>query len=173
MVANDQEIQILKSFVDYGGFNDDPKIVLESLCTLSFDSLPITINLSNFESIIFNFFEVSNFFVVGMKNCNFDASYINGSDGEKRLGSNRSQEKEATRALENMILFEKFYINSGSDLTSKTLGYLQLTGDVQSYCISQNHEFLSVFTSDNALATFKIAELVFREQQANRGEEMN
>lgn len=43
LVANDQEIQILKSYVDYGGFGEDPKIVLDNLCTLNFESLPISV----------------------------------------------------------------------------------------------------------------------------------
>lgn len=38
------------------------------------------------------------------------------------------------------------------------------------YTISQNHEFLAVYTKNNILLTFKIADLVFKEQQ-NAGKE--
>lgn len=71
---------------------------------------------------------------------------------------------------------EKFYINNGDDLSSKTLGYLNVQGvpgEIIWYSVSQNHEFAAVYTSNNILATFKIAELVFKEQQAKPPETIN
>jgi hypothetical protein len=58
------------------------------------------------------------------------------------------------------------------------LAYLQLgraKEDKQShrikvcnFAVSQNHEFLAIYTSDNCLLTYKIADIVFKEQQNNR-----
>ena len=77
---------------------------------------------------------------------------------------------------ENEIIFEKFFISQDSDLSSQSLAYLELgrtskqksspdTLKLLNYAISQNHEFMSVFTTDNTLYTFKVADLVFKEQQ--------
>jgi len=122
MVSNLEQIQILKTFVDFGP-SEEPTIVLESLCTLSTNSLPVQILDHSLENIIFNFFEVSTFFVIGKKNTTFD----------EEMESNASADK----MLDDEILLEKFYVNNGDDLSSKTLGYLQLHGEsVQKYCVS-------------------------------------
>jgi hypothetical protein len=88
------------------------------------NSLPVQIVDNSLENIIFNFFEVNTFFVVGKKNTSF-------------AGDDEQNSESADKVLENEILIEKFYVNNGDDLTSKTLGYLQLHEEsVQNYCIS-------------------------------------
>ena len=60
----------MKSILDFT-VNEEPKIILESVCVLHKESLPVKINSSNIESIIFNFFEITSFFVIGSKNVEF------------------------------------------------------------------------------------------------------
>jgi hypothetical protein len=57
-------------------------------------NMPVIIEPGNLEEIIFNFFEINTFFVVGQKNIEFDGT------------------------SEDQIIFEKFFINHGDDLTS-------------------------------------------------------
>lgn len=92
------------------GPSEEPQIVLESLCLLVLNSLPVQIIDHSLENIIFNFFEMNTFFVIGKKNTEFneeEGTWISGD-----------------RVLDDAILIEKFYVNNGDDLTSKTLGYL-------------------------------------------------
>lgn len=76
IVANEQTLQILKSYVDFGGMNDEmpgePKIVLESMCTLNLDSLPVQVSLAHLDQIIFNHYEGNTFYVLGRSNQGFD-----------------------------------------------------------------------------------------------------
>jgi len=68
------------------------------MCILNKESLPVKINQINVESIIFNFFEISNFFVIGSKNTEFNksASDINNSslisDTPQNLNKTKTQE---------------------------------------------------------------------------------
>lgn len=43
IVANSYQMQILKSVVDFGDLQgeSEPKIMLDSICSLNFDSLPL------------------------------------------------------------------------------------------------------------------------------------
>ena len=87
-----------------------------------------------------NFFEVSNFYVVAKRNVLFDNTDFNNS----RLTPEKLQNSQPNISLEphnidNQLILEKFYINNGDDLASKTLGYLNVQGvpgDIQQYCIS-------------------------------------
>ena len=64
---------------------------------------------------------------------------------------------------------------------SQTIAYLQLGRTkeekqkhkikVQSFTFSQNHEFLAVYTSDNCLYTYKVAELIFKDSNGDKNED--
>jgi hypothetical protein len=62
-------IQIFKSYVDFSTF--EPKIIIESMCILTNNNLPVFIDPRNLKSIVFNFFEINTFFVLGEKNLGF------------------------------------------------------------------------------------------------------
>lgn len=111
-------LQILKTFVDFGPL-DEPKIVLESMCVLNYAHLPVMIQDKMLDSVVFNFFEMNTFFVIGKKNTDFDQNEL--SNNSANISKSQLDEN---KVLENQILLEKFYINNGDDLTSKTLGYL-------------------------------------------------
>jgi len=123
------------------------------MCILNKESLPVKINQINVESIIFNFFEISNFFVIGSKNTEFNksASDINNSSliSDTPQNLNKTKNTGDEPLVNTSILFEKFFINNGDDLASQTLAYLQIGKDdneIFKYCFSQNHEFMAVFT---------------------------
>ena len=98
------------------------------MCILNKESLPVKINQINVESIIFNFFEISNFFVIGSKNTEFNksASDINNSSliSDTPQNLNKTKNTGDEPIVNTSILFEKFFINNGDDLASQTLAYL-------------------------------------------------
>lgn len=146
------------------------------MCVFNNESLPILMDNRLFENIVFNFFEVSNFYVLAKRNILFDNAEFNNSGSPDKLQSSQPNLTLDAHNIDNHLILEKFYINNGEDLSSKTLGYLNVQGvpgDIVQYCVSQNHEFAAVFTSNNILATFKIAELVFKEQQNKPPETIN
>ena len=166
MVSNATQLQILKSYVDFGNgeYGEDPKIQLHSVCVVQKESLPIHFVNNSLDSIIFNFFEMSTFFLVGSRNDEFQNDISDITDpAAKNNSSLLSKDGKSPQ-----ILFERVNINNGDDLTSQTLAFLQ-TGsphkELSKYTVSQNHEFLAVYTKDNILLTYKIADLVFRDQQ--------
>ena len=109
--------------IDFGNqqAGEEPKIILESMCILNKESLPVKIQSNNLDSIIFNFFEITNFFVIGSKNGDFNksASEINNSSiiSDPALNLNKTKLTE-DNGVNTSILFEKFFINNGDDLAS-------------------------------------------------------
>lgn len=113
------------------------------------------------ENIVFNFIEINTFFVVGSKNVEFDQN-INS------MSNTSGDPPDQAKFLDNQILFEKFFINQGEDLSSQTLGYFSLGKAKKNlrplnYCISENHEFLALYSSDNQLSCYKVSDLIFKE----------
>ena len=64
----------------------------------------------NFSQIIFNFYEISTFFVLGNK-----------QDDPQDSDNNSAPEDD-----ENEIILEKFFISHDNDLSSQSLAYLEL-----------------------------------------------
>jgi hypothetical protein len=70
---------------------------------------------------------MSNFFVIGSKNVEFNKSGtdMNNSSMVSDPAVNLNKTKNTDENVANTsILFEKFYINNGDDLASQTLAYL-------------------------------------------------
>lgn len=55
------------------------------MCVFNNESLPIVMDNRLFDNIIFNFFEVSNFYVVAKRNIMFDNTDFNNSGGPDKL----------------------------------------------------------------------------------------
>jgi hypothetical protein len=79
------------------------------MCVLNKDSLPVYFD--SVKNLIFNFFETNTFFAVGQKNDDFSQNDVN--------------------SIDNHIIFEKFFINQGDDLTSQTMANLKIPGNVK------------------------------------------